>query len=154
MPVRWVTVPAWRRIVCVFEEFSDLLSYGRKDIETRIGRLGQKARGAGIHMILTVQQPSRDIVKGTLQATIPARIGLKVNSPIESRMLLDREGAEELLSEGTCSLRILESLCAYRRRIFRRMSAAEYLPPPAPACGTDPPPAVVVGQPFRLRSGF
>jgi hypothetical protein len=88
------------RIVCVCEEYSDLLGYGRKDIETRIQRLGQKARGAGIHVILTVQQPSRDIVKGTLQANIPARIGLRVNSPIESRMLLDREGAEELLGDG------------------------------------------------------
>jgi S-DNA-T family DNA segregation ATPase FtsK/SpoIIIE len=88
------------RIVCVCEEYSDLLSFGRKEIETRIQRLGLKARGAGIHMILTVQQPSRDIVKGTLQANIPARIGLRVNSPIESRMLLDRAGAEELLGEG------------------------------------------------------
>jgi DNA segregation ATPase FtsK/SpoIIIE-like protein len=88
------------RIVCVCEEYSDLLEYGRKDIETRLQRLGQKARGAGIHVILTVQQPSRDIVKGTLQANIPARIGLRVNSPIESRMLLDLAGAEELLGEG------------------------------------------------------
>jgi len=88
------------RIVCGCEEYSDLLSYGRKEIETRIQRMGQKARGAGIHLILTVQQPSRDIVKGTLQATIPARIGFRVNSPIESRMLLDRAGAEELLGEG------------------------------------------------------
>jgi S-DNA-T family DNA segregation ATPase FtsK/SpoIIIE len=84
----------------VCEEYSDLLGYGRKDIETRIQRLGQKARGAGIHIILTVQQPSRDIVKGTLQANIPARIGFRVNSPIESRMLLERAGAEELMGEG------------------------------------------------------
>ena len=88
------------RIVCVCEEYSELLSYGRKEIETRIQRLGQKARGVGIHVILTVQQPSRDIVKGTLQANIPARIGFRVNSPIESRMLLDRDGAEELLGDG------------------------------------------------------
>ena len=76
------------------------MSFGRKEIETRIQRLGQKARGAGIHLILTVQQPSRDIVKGTLQSNIPARIGFRVNTPIESRMLLDRAGAEELLGEG------------------------------------------------------
>jgi S-DNA-T family DNA segregation ATPase FtsK/SpoIIIE len=88
------------RIVCVCEEYSELLNYGRKEIEVRIQRLGQKALGAGIHMILSVQQPSRDIVKGTLQANIPARIGLRVNSPIESRMLLDRAGAEELLGDG------------------------------------------------------
>jgi DNA segregation ATPase FtsK/SpoIIIE-like protein len=88
------------RIVCVCEEYSELLSFGRKEIETRIARLGQKARGAGIHLLLTVQQPSRDIVKGTLQANIPARIGFRVNNPIESRMLLDRAGAEELLGDG------------------------------------------------------
>ena len=88
------------RIVCVCEGYSDLLSYGRKEMETRIQRLGQKARGVGIHVILTVQQPSRDIVKGTLQANVPARIGLRVNNPIESRMLLDSAGAEELLGDG------------------------------------------------------
>jgi S-DNA-T family DNA segregation ATPase FtsK/SpoIIIE len=88
------------RIVCVCEEYPDLLFYGRKDIEARIQRLGQKARGAGIHLVLAVQQPSRDIVKGTLQANIPARVGLRVNSPIESRMLLHRAGAEELLGNG------------------------------------------------------
>jgi S-DNA-T family DNA segregation ATPase FtsK/SpoIIIE len=88
------------RVVCVCEEYSELLNYGRREIETRIQRLGQKARGAGIHLILTVQQPSRDIVKGTLQANVPARIGFRVNNPIESRMLLDREGAEELLGDG------------------------------------------------------
>src|SRR5262249_14563537 len=88
------------RIVCVFEEYSELLGYGRKDMETRMQRLGQKARGAGIHLILTVQQPSRDIVKGTLQVNVPARIALRLNNPIESRMILDRAGAEELLGEG------------------------------------------------------
>lgn len=88
------------RIVCVCEEYPDLLFYGRKEIEARIQRLGQKARGAGIHLVLAVQQPSRDIVKGTLQANIPARVGLRVNSPIESRMLLERVGAEELLGNG------------------------------------------------------
>ena len=88
------------RIVCICEEYPDLLFYGRKDIEARIQRLGQKARGSGIHLVLAVQQPSRDIVKGTLQANIPARVGLRVNSPIESRMLLDRAGAEELLGNG------------------------------------------------------
>jgi len=88
------------RIVCVCEEYSELLNTGRKEIETKIQRLGQKARSAGIHLILTVQQPSRDIVKGTLQVNVPARIGFRVNNPIESRMLLDREGAEELLGDG------------------------------------------------------
>jgi S-DNA-T family DNA segregation ATPase FtsK/SpoIIIE len=69
-------------------------------LEARIQRLGQKARGGGIHLVLAVQQPSRDIVRGTLQANIPARVGLRVNSPIESRMLLDRAGAENGSTEG------------------------------------------------------
>jgi DNA segregation ATPase FtsK/SpoIIIE, S-DNA-T family len=88
------------RVVCVCEEYPDLLFHGRKEIEERIGRLGQKARAAGIHLVLAVQQPSREIVKGALQANIPARVGLRVTSPIESKMLLDRRGAEDLLGNG------------------------------------------------------
>jgi hypothetical protein len=87
------------RILCVCEEYPDLLQYGRKEIEDRIRRLGQKARAAGIHL-LAVQQPSREIVKGALQANIPARVGLRVTSRIESKMLLDRAGAEDLLGNG------------------------------------------------------
>jgi S-DNA-T family DNA segregation ATPase FtsK/SpoIIIE len=88
------------RIVCVCEEYADLLFRGRKEIEERIRRLGQKARAAGIHLVLAVQQPSREIVKGALQANIPARVGLRVTSRIESKMLLDRSGAEDLLGNG------------------------------------------------------
>lgn len=88
------------RIVCVCEEYADLLLYGRKEMEERIRRLGQKARAAGIHLVLAVQQPSREIVKGALQANIPARVGLRVTSRIESKMLLDRAGAEDLLGNG------------------------------------------------------
>ena len=88
------------RIVCVCDEYADLISHDRKEIEARSRRLGQKARAAGIHLILAVQQPSREIVKGTLQATIPARVSLRVNSRIESHMLLSRAGAEDLLGNG------------------------------------------------------
>ncbi len=88
------------RIVCVCEEYADLLFGDRKEIEERIRRLGQKARAAGIHLVLAVQQPSREIVKGALQANIPARVWLRVTSRIESKMLLDRSGAEDLLGDG------------------------------------------------------
>jgi hypothetical protein len=88
------------RMVCVCEEYADLLFCGRKEIEERIRRLGQKARAAGIHLVLAVQQPSREIVKGALQANIPARVGMRVASRIESKMLLDRSGAEDLLGNG------------------------------------------------------
>ena len=117
------------RIVCVCEEYADLLFYGRKEIEERIRRLGQKARAAGIHLVLAVQQPSREIVKGTLQASIPARVGLRVTSQIESKMLLDRAGAEDLLGNGDLLFKDigepvrLQGLflpAAERRRIFAR----------------------------------
>lgn len=88
------------RIACVCDEYADLISEGRKPIEERIRRLGQKARAAGIHLVLAVQQPSREIVRGTLHATIPARVGLRVTSRIESHMLLNRAGAEDLLGNG------------------------------------------------------
>jgi DNA segregation ATPase FtsK/SpoIIIE, S-DNA-T family len=88
------------RIVCVCEEYPDLLFRGRKEIEERIRRLGQKARAAGIHLVLAVQQPSREIVKGALQANIPARVALRMTSRFESKMLLDRNGAEDLLGDG------------------------------------------------------
>jgi DNA segregation ATPase FtsK/SpoIIIE, S-DNA-T family len=88
------------RIVCICDEYADLLFSGRKEIEERIRRLGQKARAAGIHLVLATQQPSREIVKGALQATIPARVGLRVTSWRESKMLLDRNGAEDLLGNG------------------------------------------------------
>jgi hypothetical protein len=88
------------RIVCVCDEYADLISHNRKEIEARIRRLGQKARAAGIHLVLAVQQASREIVRGTLQATIPARVGLRVTSRIESHMLLNRAGAEDLLGNG------------------------------------------------------
>jgi hypothetical protein len=88
------------RVVCVCDEYTDLISQGRKEIEGRIRRLGQKARAAGIHLVLAVQQPSREIVRGTLQATIPARVGLRVTSRIESHMLVNRAGAEDLLGNG------------------------------------------------------
>jgi DNA segregation ATPase FtsK/SpoIIIE, S-DNA-T family len=97
LQVQGVQIP---RIVCVCDEYADLIAQGRKEIEGRIRRLGQKARAAGIHLVLAVQQPGREIVKGTLQATIPARVGLRVTSRIESHMLLNRAGAEDLLGNG------------------------------------------------------
>ncbi|MEX0716867.1 MAG: FtsK/SpoIIIE domain-containing protein [Planctomycetaceae bacterium] len=91
------------RIVCVCDEYADLLGRGKEErqaLEEQICRLGAKARAAGIHLILATQQPSRGIIKGTLDANIPARVGLKMQSPIESRMLLNEAGAENLLGLG------------------------------------------------------
>jgi DNA segregation ATPase FtsK/SpoIIIE-like protein len=72
----------------------------RRELERQISRLGAKARAAGIHLILATQQPSREIIKGVLDTNIPARVGLMMTKPIESRMLLGETGAETLLGKG------------------------------------------------------
>lgn len=91
------------RIVCVCDEYRDLISRSRPErklIEEQICRLGAKARAAGIHLILATQEPSRDTIKGPLDANIPARVGLKMGKAVESRMLLNDGGAEKLLGHG------------------------------------------------------
>lgn len=91
------------RIVCFCDEYADLVSgpkKERKEVEGQIGRLGAKARAAGIHLIIATQHPSREIIKGALQTNIPARVGLKTAKAIESRMLLNVNGAEKLLGKG------------------------------------------------------
>lgn len=84
------------RIVCVCDEYRDLISRDkqeRKQIETQICRLGAKARAAGIHRLLATQEPSRDTIKGPLDSNIPARVGLKMGKALESKMLLNHDGA-------------------------------------------------------------
>lgn len=91
------------RIVCVCDEYRDLISRDRKErklIESQICRLGAKARAAGIHLILATQEPSRDTIKGPLDSNIPARVGLKMGKRLESTMLLNEGGAENLLGHG------------------------------------------------------
>ena len=91
------------RIVCVCDEYADLLRRDRderKALENQVFRLGSKARAAGIHLVIATQQPSREVIKGALDANIPARVGLKMERAIESRMLLGIPGAETLLGYG------------------------------------------------------
>jgi len=91
------------RIVCFCDEYADLVtvdSKQRKAIEQVICRLGQKARAAGIHLVLATQQPSRQVVSGALKTNLPARVALRTTQAIESRMLLDEDGAERLLGLG------------------------------------------------------
>jgi len=91
------------RILCVCDEYFDLISRGkeeRRELETHIFRLGAKARAAGIHLIIATQHPNRTTIKGALDANIPARVALKMNKPIESNMLLNQKGAENLLGAG------------------------------------------------------
>ncbi|MFN0086243.1 MAG: FtsK/SpoIIIE domain-containing protein [Blastocatellia bacterium] len=91
------------RIFCICDEYADLILRDRKQrkqIEDRVTRLGNKARAAGIHLIIATQQPSREVIKGALDATISARVGLKMQKAMESKMLLNSDGAENLLGRG------------------------------------------------------
>ncbi len=91
------------RIVCVCDEYFDLINRNRverKLVEEQVCRLGAKARAAGIHLILATQQPSRETIKGALDSNIPARVGLRMQKPLESKMLLSEGGAEKLLGNG------------------------------------------------------
>ncbi|MBI2997740.1 MAG: DNA translocase FtsK [Deltaproteobacteria bacterium] len=88
------------RIVIIVDELADLMMSVRRDIEEYITRLAQKARAAGIHMILATQRPSVDIITGLIKANFPARISFQVTSRVDSRTILDSIGAERLLGDG------------------------------------------------------
>lgn len=87
-------------IAVVADEFSDLMVQAGKAAETPIVRLTQKARAAGIHLILATQRPSVDVITGLIKANIPTRVGLRVGSRIDSRTILDQNGAEDMLGHG------------------------------------------------------
>jgi len=87
-------------IVIIIDEFADMMMIVGKKVEELIARLAQKARAAGVHLILATQRPSVDVITGLIKANIPTRIAFQVSSKIDSRTILDQSGAEALLGHG------------------------------------------------------
>ena len=87
-------------IVVVIDEFGDLIMTAGKEIELPIARIAQLARAVGIHMIIATQRPTTNIITGTIKANFPGRIAFRVGAMIDSRTILDRPGAQQLVGRG------------------------------------------------------
>ena len=87
-------------IIIIVDELADLMMVGAKEIESAITRLAQKSRAVGIHLIVATQRPSTDVITGLIKANLPSRIAFQTSSKVDSRVILDRNGAEKLLGGG------------------------------------------------------
>ena len=93
-------------IVVVVDEFADLMMQQGKEVEAAVARLAQKSRAAGMHVILATQRPSTDVITGTIKANFPTRIAYRVAQRVDSRTILDEQGAEHLLGMGDMLIRL------------------------------------------------
>lgn len=95
-----VTLDPMPYIVVIIDEMADLMMTAGKEIDACVQRLAQKARAAGIHVIMATQRPSVDVITGTIKANFPTRISFQVISKFDSRTILGEQGAEQLLGQG------------------------------------------------------
>jgi len=99
-PIEHPTLMPLPFIVIVIDELADMMMIVGKKVEELIARLAQKARASGIHMILATQRPSVDVITGLIKANVPTRIAFQVSARVDSRTILDQQGAENLLGHG------------------------------------------------------
>jgi S-DNA-T family DNA segregation ATPase FtsK/SpoIIIE len=93
-------------VVIVVDEFADLMMQQGKEVEAAVARLAQKARAAGMHVILATQRPSTDVITGTIKANFPTRVAYRVAQKVDSRTILDEQGAEHLLGMGDMLIKL------------------------------------------------